>query len=135
MIVLGLVAVVALIALALWWSHGGKRQHSRAGRVRDLKRPSDNYRCVELRYRSDACDAVKRIGAERFLPGEAPEIPVPGCEGAKCSCRYVHRDDRRHSDRRNPVAYRPPASAGGDRRTKRDRRKPATTPSRPKIGR
>jgi hypothetical protein len=47
----------------------------------------------------------------------------------------VHHEDRRHSDRRNPVGYHPPASAGGDRRTKRDRRKPEKTPFRPKIGR
>jgi hypothetical protein len=135
MIALVLIAVAVLIALALWWRLGGKPQHSRAARVRDLKRPLDNYHCVELRYRSDACDAVKQIGAKRFLPGEAPEVPVAGCDAAKCSCRYVHHDDRRHNDRRNPVAYQPPASAGGDRRTKRDRRKPAKAPFRPKMGR
>ena len=134
MIALVLIAVAILIALALWWRLGGKRQHRRAVRERNLKRPLDSYHCVELRYRSDACDAVKRMGAKRFLPGEAPEIPLPGCD-AKCSCRYVHHEDRRHSDRRNPVAYQPPASAGGDRRTKRDRRQPAKTPFRPKIGR
>jgi hypothetical protein len=63
---------------------------------------------------------------------------LPGCDAAKCSCRYVHHDDRRHGDRRNPYplqASAPPTSAGGDRRTKRDRRKPAKTPLRPKIGR
>ena len=134
MIALVLIAVAILIALALWWRPGGKPQHPPAARVRDLKRPLDNYHCVELRHRSDACDVVKRIGAKRFLPGEAPEIPLPGCDAAKCSCRYVHHADRRHADRRNPVAYHPPASAGGDRRTKRDRRKPAKTPFRPKIG-
>jgi hypothetical protein len=135
LIALLLFAVAALIALALWWRYGGRRQHSRAARVPDPKRPSDNYHCVELRYRSDACDAVKRIGAKRFLPGEAPEIPVAGCDAAKCACRYVHHEDRRHTDRRSPIAYEPPASAGGERRTKRDRRKPPKTPFRPKTGR
>jgi hypothetical protein len=135
LIALVLIAVAALVALALWWRHGGKRQHPRAGPVRDLKHPSDNYHCVELRYRSDACDAVKRIRAGRFLPGDAPEIPVPGCDAAKCSCRYAHHEDRRQGDRRNRVAYQPPAAAGGERRTKRDRRKPAKTPFRPKTGR
>jgi hypothetical protein len=129
-----LIAVALLIALGLWWRLGGKPQHSHAARVRDLKRALDSYHCVQLRYRSDACDAVKRMSEKRFLPGEAPDVPVPGCDAAKCSCRYVHHEDRRHTDRRNPVAYHPPASAG-DRRTKRDRRKPAKTPFRPKIGR
>lgn len=133
-----LFAVAAPIALAFWWRHGEKRRHSRVARVRDLKRPSDNYHCVELRYRRDACDAVKRIGARRFLPGEAPGIPVLGCDAGRCSCRYVHHEDRRDSDRRDPVAQwanQPPASAGGERRSKRDRRKPAKTPIRPKMGR
>ena len=76
MIATVLIAIAALIALALWWRHQGKRQHSRATPVRGLKRPSDNFHCVELRYASKACDAVKQIGAKRFLPGEAPEIPV-----------------------------------------------------------
>lgn len=133
-----LIVVAALIALALWWYQGKKQQHSRAVRVRDPKRSSDNYHCVEVRYRRDACDAVKRIGAKRFLPGEAPGIPMPGCDAGRCTCRYVHHEDRRHSDRRNPVAQwanQPPASARGERRSKRDRRKLAKTPSRPKIGR
>lgn len=113
-----------------------ERQDSPATRVRDRKRVSDNYHCVELRCPDGACDAVKRIGAKRFLSGEAPEIPVPGCDAAKCSCRYVHHEDRRSGDRRNPypsLASSPPASAGGDRRTKRDRRRPAKTPLGPKI--
>lgn len=124
-----------VIALALWWRHGTKLQRSRAARVRDPKHRSDSYHCVELRYGRDACDAVKRIGAKRFLPGESPEIPVQGCDASRCSCRYVHHEDRRHSDRRNPfpqLASQPPA--GGDRRSKRDRRKPAKTPLRPKRG-
>ena len=133
-----LIAVAALIALALWWRFGRKRQPSRAARVRDPKRPYDDYRCVELHYGKDACDAVKRVGDKRFLPGEAPDVPLPGCNAARCSCRYVHHDDRRHNDRRNPYplqAMAPPAAAGGDRRTKRDRRRSGKPPLRPKIGR
>jgi hypothetical protein len=131
-----LVVAAALMALALWWHFEEKRPPRRAARVRDPKRRIDDYHCVELRYRRDACDAVKRIGGKRFLPGEAPEIPLPGCDAAKCSCRYVHHADRRNSDRRNPLplqASPPPAS--GDRRTKRDRRRPAKSPFSPKPGR
>ena len=126
LIMLFLFAAALLIALALWWQHGGKRKRSRKARVRDHKAPPDNFSCVEVRFSDNACDAIKRIGATRFLSGEAPEFPVPGCDAATCSCRYVHHKDRRHEDRRNPYPMRapgPPASAGGDRRTKRDRRR------------
>jgi len=129
-----LMVVAALVLLALWLRYGAKRQHTSAARVQDRKRPADNYRCVEIRYLSDACEAVKQFGPKRFLPGEAPDIPVPGCDAAKCACRYVHHADRRHMGRRGPIAYQPPSSAGGERRIKRDRRRPAKTPFKPKTG-
>jgi hypothetical protein len=133
-----LIAVAALIALALLWRQRGKRQHARASGAIDLAGRTDDYRCVELRYRGDACDAVKRFGAKRFLPGEAPAIPVPGCDAAQCACRYVHHDDRRDDDRRHPFAQQasqPPLSAGGERRTKKDRRRSSKPAYRPKPGR
>lgn len=137
MIALVLIAVALLIALAFWLRHTKKRQNSRGTRVRNPQRPSDSYQSVEVHAGRDACDAVRRIGDKRFLSGEAPEIPVPGCDAAKCSCSYVHHQDRRRGDRRHRfpnLASAPPAEAG-DRRTKRDRRKAAKTPSRPKTGR
>lgn len=136
LILLALLAA-ALIALVWWWRYGRARQHSPVTRAKEHKHISANFHCVEVRHYRDACDAVRRIGAKRFLPDEAPEIPVPGCDAAKCACRYVHHEDRRQGDRRNPFhiqASGPPASAEGDRRTKRDRRRPQKTPG-PKSGR
>jgi hypothetical protein len=133
-----LIAVAALIALAFWWRQRERRKQPRATRARGLADTSGNYHCVELRYRRDACDAVKRLGAKRFLPDEAPGIPVPGCDAAQCSCRYVHHDDRRHDDRRHPFAQQaslPPPAAGGERRTRKDRRKSAKPALSPKVGR
>ena len=132
-----LIAVAALIALSFWWRQRGRRQHARASRAKSLS-DTDNYRCVELRYPGNACDAVKRIGAKRFLPAEAPGIPVPGCDRASCSCRYAHHEDRRDDERRHPfaqMASQPPSSAGGERRTRKDRRKSAKTAFRPKAAR
>jgi hypothetical protein len=134
MIPLALITVALLTALALWWFHRGERQYSRGARVPNLKYPHDDFHCVELRFRTNACDAVKVIGTKRFLPGEVPAIPLPGCDAARCSCRYVRHDDRRHSDRRNPLQDAN-QWAGSDRRTERDRRRPAKTPFEPKMGR
>jgi hypothetical protein len=133
-----LIAVAALIALAFWWRQRGKRQHPRASREQGRARATGDYRCVELRYPGNACDAVKRFGAKRFLPGEVPAIPVPGCDVAQCVCRYVHHDDRRDDDRRHPFgqqASQPPLSAGGERRIKKDRRRSGKPTYRPKPGR
>jgi hypothetical protein len=135
LIPLVLTVIAALIALAFWWGYRRSLQSPRASPVRATKRPPGDFRCVELRHESDACDAVRRLEEMRFLSGKAPEIPVPGCDAAKCSCRYVHHADRRHRHRRNPVAYYPKSAAGGERRIKRDRRRPAKSVLGPKTGR
>ncbi len=132
------IAVAALIALAFWWRQRERRRQARASRAQEPAGVTENYRCVELRYPDDACDAVKRIGAQRFLPAEAPGIPVPGCDRGRCSCRYAHHEDRRDDDRRHPFAEKasqPPPSVGGERRSRKDRRKSAKTSARPKVGR
>jgi hypothetical protein len=130
------IAIAALVALALLWRYRARRRYLHGAWER--KRRSDSYHCVELRFRGDACDAVKRIEAKRFLPDDAPQFPLPGCDAPKCSCRYVHHEDRRDGDRRNPFgqhASEPPASADAKRRSKTDRRKPSETPFRPTITR
>ena len=138
MVAQALIVVAALIALALWWRHRARRRPTRVAHLAERGRRADNYHCVELRYRGNACNSAKWIGAKRFLPDEAPAFPLPGCDAVKCSCRYVHHDDRRHSDRRNPFGQRrsePPASVGYERRARTDRRKPPKLPFRPSIGR
>lgn len=138
MIAEALIAVAVPIALAAWWRNQARRQHLHLARARERTRDLDHYHCVEVRYRTDACDAVKRIEAKRFLPDEAPRLPLPECDAARCSCRYEHHEDRRDGDRRNLFgqhASEPPASVGDDRRSKRDRRKASETPFRPSIGR
>ena len=133
-----LIAVAALTALAFWWYQRATRSHPRERRARAPARTAGNYRCVELRYRGDACDAVKRVGARRFLPVEAPAIPMSGCDVALCSCRYVHHDDRRDDDRRHPYAEKasqPPPSVGEERRSRKDRRKSARPSPRATVGR
>ena len=127
MIALSLPFIAAIVGFALWWRSQGRRQHSRANPARVAHRRPGNFQCVEVLQQPDACKAVRRFAEKRFLSGEAPAIPVPGCDAAKCSCRYVHHKDRRHMDRRNPHAYQPKTQAGGERRIKRDRRRPAKT--------
>jgi len=134
MIAFSLPFVAALIGLAFWWRSKEKRQRSHATAARVINRPPGKFNCVEVQHQADACKAVRRFADRRFLSGQAPEIPVPGCDAAECSCRYVHHKDRRHMDRRNPRAYQPESSSG-ERRIKRDRRRPAKTPFGPKSGR
>jgi hypothetical protein len=94
-----------------------------------------NYHCVEVHGGKEACEAVTSLEGNRFLPHEAPALPVPGCNAKKCTCGYMHFDDRRQEDRRNP--YRQWAIVlpenTGERRTRNDRRKSAENLFRPSI--
>ena len=84
------------------------------------------YHCIEVRSDDGACEAVKRLAIFRFLPDEAPRLPVPGCDAKECACRYRHYDDRRQEIRRHPYGQmnRLPPAESGERRTRSDRRSP-----------
>ena len=132
--VLALVFFVA--AVALWWSHANRQKKNRA--VRAARRNAhSSYHCVEVRAGVPACNAVRHLGNVRFLSAEAPSLPVPGCTVQKCGCSYLHHDDRREDDRRNPYGQwaNVPHSIGGERRRRVDRRKSQDSTFRPSIAR
>jgi hypothetical protein len=92
------VGVVVVVVVAAAWIWMSRRNKSRRGDV--SRRVS--YRCVGLQPADPvvACEVVKSMSGRRFLPGQAPHLPLPGCTAARCSCKYVHFDDRRSGDRR-----------------------------------
>ncbi len=57
--------------------------------------PDTRFHSVCLENLSDACAAAYAIEGERFLPGAAPQIPLPECDAPVCNCVFVHHDDRR----------------------------------------
>ncbi|MFT3907354.1 MAG: hypothetical protein QM718_13725 [Steroidobacteraceae bacterium] len=59
------------------------------------------YHAVSVRSgRFGACDLARQCAQRRFLSSEAPPLPLPGCNQARCDCRYVHHEDRRAGPRR-----------------------------------
>jgi hypothetical protein len=123
--------------LTVWWLFTlvHAKRHS-VDRRRD--RDPHGMHCVEVRHRGRGCDDVRRFAAVRFLPDEAPRLPVEHCAARNCRCLYVHHDDRRQADRRNPyglASSQPPASVGAERRSMSDRRKGTdATPPRLRAG-
>jgi hypothetical protein len=130
-----LVVIVIVLVVAFWWRRAMMpRQQPRAEHTPERRNPG-KYHCVEVRYRPGACDAVKQLATKRFLSDEAPPLPVPGCDAPRCSCRYVHHDDRRQEDRRHPLGSVPPSLVASERRSKTtDRRKSSERPFKPRIG-
>lgn len=51
-----------------------------------------------------ACATSRRLASRRWLTGDAPRLPLAGCDGRQCDCRYRRHADRRdEEDRRNPL--------------------------------
>ncbi len=67
-------------------------------RVQQAPRP---FHAVSINCdRRQACRTARGFGERRFLAREAPNLPLPSCDKATCTCRYEHHDDRREDLRR-----------------------------------
>ena len=107
----------------------GSRSGSEPGRPpqQGAKSPQGKHRGVSIRPGQQSCAAAQQLKDKRFLAGEAPTLPLAGCDREKCDCRYAHHKDRREGiDRRDPFTtfggFRPESGAE-KRRPKSDRRK------------
>ncbi|MEO8445605.1 MAG: hypothetical protein ABI567_11425 [Gammaproteobacteria bacterium] len=76
------------------------------------------------------CAAVQALAGQRFLPEEAPQMPLAGCDQASCQCGYAHHRDRRdQEDRRSgwgTFGGFAPSLPGGNRRAPRQERRRAS---------
>tara|TARA_R110002072_G_scaffold302404_1_gene485176 strand:- start:139 stop:576 length:438 start_codon:yes stop_codon:yes gene_type:complete len=59
------------------------------------------YHCVEILSKKESCSSVIALTDKRFLPYEAPAIPLLECDYQSCSCHYAHHEDRRVAPRRD----------------------------------
>jgi hypothetical protein len=130
-----LVLVLFVAAVTLWWRHATRPRHLAAPAAKRGARSS--YHCVEVRTGTPACEAAQHLGNARFLSGEAPGLPVPGCSEQHCTCSYVHHDDRRDDDRRNPYGQwaNLPLTIKRERRSRTERRQSQEGAFRPSIAR
>lgn len=128
------VLILIAVAAAFWWHRMTMRQKTQAS----LKKGNrGKYHCVAVHGGNLACDSAKRLETIRFLPDEAPGLPVPGCNAQTCTCIYVHYDNRRQEYRRNPCgqwASVPPAITG-ERRSRAERRTSPENVYRPSMAR
>ncbi|MGH8580218.1 MAG: hypothetical protein ACREVK_08910 [Gammaproteobacteria bacterium] len=111
-------AVLTAVGLLLW------RHRNKAPQKAPKKTPlrHNEYHSVLIRYKQDACGAVKTLNNQLFRSKTAPTLPLPGCTAKQCLCSYVHVDDRRQDERRTPAVRFFVDSGNVDRRTAADRR-------------
>jgi hypothetical protein len=115
LLLLSLVVIAAIVAV--YW----RRMKSTARLPAVTHQKTNPFHAVTVRFRKDACDAVRQLEAKRFLAKEAPRLPLPNCTVKNCGCRFVHYDDRRGEERREGI--RVGQSDIVQRRSYRDRRR------------
>lgn len=128
-------AVVLIMVFGVLWllmRRGGscKSQQTERRSGGELSRAdsdTDSYRSVSIDCRGVACDEAAALSTQRFVLGEAPQLPLAGCDRSNCKCRYRHHSDRRagEGDRRLPYSLESNlyTSVGeAERRTQFDRR-------------
>jgi hypothetical protein len=126
---------VAIAALLLAAVAGWFMLRRTTPREAPEKAPTVNrFAAVEIRPRGSACEAARALEGQRFLPDQAPALPLKGCTAAKCSCAFAKHTDRRSDDRR--LAHGGLSASlfqSTDRRAKKDRRRRAASAAgRPK---
>jgi hypothetical protein len=79
---------------------GGGRLKGSAARA--AKRFADQpFSAVSIETGWEPCDAAEALEGERFLSGQAPALPLAGCDAASCDCEYRYHADRRAGTRRD----------------------------------
>ena len=72
-----------------------------SGRPVEHRRIANPYHAVSIKAGMRCQQTAQKYGRQRFLSGEAPQLPQPTCDARACECRYVHHEDRRDGfDRR-----------------------------------
>lgn len=108
---------------------------SQSRAIQPARDDARNYHGVAIRYYEPcACHAVQQLDTQpflsnkpplfletmRFLTGKTPPLPLPNCTAPHCFCRYVHYEDRRKTDRRDPFLQEIsliPLAVGSERRS------------------
>jgi hypothetical protein len=93
-----------------------------SGKAMEHRRIVNPYHAVSIEPGLKCCKDAGEMEGRRFLASAAPNLPLRNCEKAKCTCRYVHHNDRRNSRERRVQPHNPHGHIMRDRRTSGGRR-------------
>lgn len=113
-----------LILLPVAWlllHYSTARKHRR---LYSLHNKKTAYAGVSIQPCSTACANAKNLEGKRFLPDEVTVLPILGCTNGKCTCTYMHHNDRRRGiERRLPLSALENVLSKQEQRIRPDRRK------------
>lgn len=89
-----------------------------------IKKPKEQWHSVSVIATREACAAAVALRGQRYLPGDAPKLPLKECtQQRQCVCAFKHHSDRRAGPRRSSeTGGMPKQSPATDLRKKRGRR-------------
>jgi hypothetical protein len=113
--------IIVIVAGMVWMMRGQPTNKPRRGRpissssafakpggLEKLK--SSNF-FWGVKIDNPGCPAAQRLQSKQYTFDEAPELPVPGCDSARCTCQFKGLRDRRsrvqrkNEDRRDEVRF------------------------------
>jgi len=76
------------------------KRNSKTSPAKSATSPGSPFRAVSIAPGKSPCAAVKALEGKFYLVelGDAPDLPLAGCNAGKCGCRYNHHADRRQSE-------------------------------------
>jgi hypothetical protein len=100
----GLIIAITAIALVLLVLVSRRKPHAAEShtahsplstRAAGMGRSAGKYPGVSINAAPRCCEGAASIDGVRFLPDEAPALPLAGCTLKQCKCTYMHHADRR----------------------------------------
>ncbi len=122
------VLLIASVAAFIFWQRKNtpaKKTHS-TKHLTTAAKVHGKYHCVTVHGDAHVCEGIKQLQGKSLLPHEAPSLPLAACPMQPCKCHYIHHEDRRLRNRREPFGELNSTSiASNDRplRARVDRRK------------
>lgn len=113
-------AILLVIGGTLWYLNGRRRTPARRPRAPaavtshrpgGIDKLSGNTLFWGVELAETGCEAARRLHGNRYTFAEAPELPLPGCDSAACTCQFRGMPERRsqvrrtHPDRRAVIRF------------------------------
>ena len=124
--IFALIGALVVATGAAYWLVLRHRAATQDPAPRKARPAGGRFSAVEIRVRSNACQAARALEGQRLLSKEAPALPLPDCTAAPCSCKFTKWSDRRSEGRRlEHGGLSASIFLANNRRTRRDRRRAA----------
>jgi hypothetical protein len=92
-------ALVCILSIAIFFIIRKKTPDTKPLNSKPIAR-KQSFHGVSIVPCANSCAQAVEYQHKRFLPNEAPSLPLPECN-KHCTCTYMHHEDRRiKSDRR-----------------------------------